>query len=74
VLTDYIARYGAFASYQIAQMYAYRSEKDSAFAWLDRAYGQRDQGLNDTKVDPMLANLRGDPRYAALLIKLKLPP
>jgi TolB-like protein/DNA-binding winged helix-turn-helix (wHTH) protein/Tfp pilus assembly protein PilF len=74
VLTDYVKRYGAFASYQIAQMYAYRNEKDSAFVWLDRAYGQHDQGLDDAKVDPQLANLRGDPRYGALLIKLKLPP
>jgi tetratricopeptide (TPR) repeat protein len=74
VLTDYVARYGTFASYQIAQMYAYRNEKDSAFTWLDRAYGQHDQGLDDVKVDPQLAHLRGDSRYAALLTKLKLPP
>ena len=40
---------------------------------LNRAYQQRDGGLTDTKVDPLLASLRGDPRYTALLRKLNLP-
>ena len=43
------------------------------FEWLDRAYGQRNAGLILTKVDPLLKNLRHDPRYAALLKKLNLP-
>lgn len=72
-LADYIVRYGAFASFQIASVYAYRNEKDSAFAWLDRAYAQRDEGLPGIKLEPVLANLRADPRYGAFLTKMRLP-
>jgi hypothetical protein len=41
--------------------------------WLERAYRQGDGGLAETKVDPLLESLRGDPRYNALLRKLNLP-
>jgi len=58
---------------QIAQAYAWRGEKDKAFEWLDRAYQRRDGGLSGIKIDPLLANLRTDPRFAALLRKMKLP-
>ena len=58
---------------QIAEVYAYRGETDKAFAWLDRAYRQRDGGLTLVKVDPLLKNLRPDPRYAELLMKMHLP-
>ena len=58
---------------QIAEVYAYRGEPDKAFAWLDRAYRQRDGGLTLVKVDPLLKNLRRDPRYAELLMKMHLP-
>jgi hypothetical protein len=57
----------------IAGVYAFREESDKAFEWLDRAYVQRNSGLILTRVDPLLKNLRHDPRYAALLKKLKLP-
>lgn len=73
MLTDYVARYGTFASFQIATVYAYRNQKDSALAWLDRSYAQHDQGLNSMKYEPLFDNLKGDPRYAAFLTKLKLP-
>ena len=38
-----------------------------AFEWLSRAYAQRDGGLVDIKVDPLLRSLHADPRHAALL-------
>jgi hypothetical protein len=34
---------------------------------------KRDGGLIETKVDPLLKNLRDDPRYAAFLKKLNFP-
>jgi Flp pilus assembly protein TadD len=61
------------AACQIAQIHAWRGEKDAAFEWLDRAYSQRDTGLTLLTHDPMLDSLRGDPRFAALLKKLQLP-
>ena len=33
------------AAYQIAEVYAYRGDKDRAFEWLERARRQRDAGL-----------------------------
>jgi hypothetical protein len=41
---------------------------------LDRAYVQRDAGLRAVKFSPLLRGLRGDPRYAAMLAKMNLPP
>jgi TolB-like protein/tetratricopeptide (TPR) repeat protein len=61
------------AAYQIAQVHAWRGEKDLAFDWLDRAYSQRDAGLTLLTDDPMVDSLRSDPRFTALLHKLRLP-
>jgi adenylate cyclase len=55
------------AAYQIAEVHAYRGEKDQAFEWLERARQQRDPGLASTKVDPLLVNLHGDPRWQPFL-------
>jgi TolB-like protein/tetratricopeptide (TPR) repeat protein len=44
-----------------------------AFAWLDRAFVQRDNDLYDIKGAWLLKNLEGDPRYKAFLRKMKLP-
>jgi len=62
------------APYQIAQVYAWRGERDKAFEWLERAYQDRDPGIPYIKLDRFLAPVQDDPRYAALLAKLKLPP
>jgi len=71
-LSELIAKYEQ-DTYRIAEVYAFRSQSDEAFEWLDRAYGQRNAGLIQTKVDPLLKSLRHDPRYAALLKKLNFP-
>ena len=60
-------------AYQIAEVHAFRGEADLAFEWLERAYDQRDGGLGDIKGDRLVRGLAGDPRYRALLRKLKLP-
>ncbi|HEY0746947.1 MAG TPA: TIR domain-containing protein [Steroidobacteraceae bacterium] len=67
------AKFAQEAAEQIAEVYAWRGEKDQAFEWLERAYQQRDGGLVTIKYDPLLASLRGDARYRALLKKMKLP-
>jgi TolB-like protein/DNA-binding winged helix-turn-helix (wHTH) protein/Tfp pilus assembly protein PilF len=60
-------------TYEIAGVYAFRNQSDEAFEWLDRAYVQRNAGLIETKVDPLLKSLHHDPRFAALLKKLNFP-
>ncbi|MGO8924117.1 MAG: TPR end-of-group domain-containing protein [Xanthobacteraceae bacterium] len=58
----------------MATTYAYRREKDKAFEWLERAYVARDSGLVTFVFrDPLLTNLRDDPRYKAILKKMNLP-
>ena len=42
------------AAYQIADVYAYRGDKDQAFEWLERARRQRDAGLPGLRKDPYL--------------------
>jgi len=55
------------AAYQIAEVHAYRGDKDKAFEWLERARRQRDPGLAGLRKDPLLTNLRDDPRWNAFL-------
>jgi TolB-like protein len=57
----------------IAEAHAFRGQKDQAFAWLDRAYTQKDIYLWTIKGDPLLKNMATDPRYRALLRKMNLP-
>jgi hypothetical protein len=45
---------------------------DRAFKWLELARAQRDAGLSAIVGDPLLKNLRADPRYAAFLKKMHL--
>jgi hypothetical protein len=59
-------------AYQISEIYAWRGQKDEAFAWLDRAFAQHDGGLIELKSDELMVSLRTDARFSALLHKMKL--
>ena len=72
-LAEFINGYGATMAFQIAEVFAQRGEVDQAFGWLDKAYGLRDSGMADILNDPLLKGLERDPRYPALLKKLRLP-
>jgi hypothetical protein len=61
------------ASNPIAVVCAWRGQLDRAFQWLDRAYADRERPLNLIKSNRFLRDLRGDPRYTALLRKMNLP-
>jgi len=61
-----------FAS-QIADVFAWRNQKDEAFEWLERAHEQHDGGLAELNTDVLLASLQDDPRFAALRRKINLP-
>jgi TolB-like protein/DNA-binding winged helix-turn-helix (wHTH) protein/Flp pilus assembly protein TadD len=58
---------------EIAQAYAYRGDSDQAFAWLERAYRQKDTALYLLKSDPFFVKLAPDPRHGAFLRKMNLP-
>ncbi|HEY2459008.1 MAG TPA: winged helix-turn-helix domain-containing protein [Candidatus Acidoferrum sp.] len=72
-LHELITKHDSDSAFQIAQVYAFRGESDKSFAWLERAYKQRDSGLPEIKTDPLLKNIRNDPRYFDLLKKMRLP-
>jgi TolB-like protein/DNA-binding winged helix-turn-helix (wHTH) protein/Tfp pilus assembly protein PilF len=71
-LASLIAKHDTDSAYQIAEVYAFREESDKAFQWLERAYEQRDAGLPEIKTDPLVKSLRHDPRYTALLKRMRL--
>jgi TolB-like protein len=49
-------------------------DKHSALTHLESAFTDRDRGIIYLGVDPHWDTLRGDPRFAALLERLNLPP
>jgi len=61
------------STYQIAEVYGWRGDKEQAFAWVERAYAERDMGLTWLKIDTDFRNLRGDTRYRTLVRKMNLP-
>jgi serine/threonine-protein kinase len=73
-LAEMSRRYAAGWAYQIAVVHAWRGDVDAAMAWLERGFEQRDGGLLRMDTEPMLANVRKDPRYPALRKKVGLGP
>lgn len=59
-------------AYWIALIYAWRKDVENAFVWLDRAAMQKDPGMQWIRGDPMLDVLVKDPRYDALLRRIKV--
>ena len=61
------------SAYQIAEAYALRNDANSTFEWLDRAWSNRDQGMQYLLFDPFILRYKDDPRFAAFCRKLGLP-
>jgi tetratricopeptide (TPR) repeat protein len=57
-----------------ASVYASLGDRDRAFAWLDRAFAERDFLLVTVRVEPMFDPLRRDPRFTELLTRMNLGP
>jgi tetratricopeptide (TPR) repeat protein len=71
-LSSLMEKFAASDAYGIAEVHAYRAQTDDAFRWLERAYRQHHAGMLGMKADPLLRNLRGDPRFQALLTHMRL--
>jgi TolB-like protein/Tfp pilus assembly protein PilF len=69
-LQELIAKHQVEAACQVALVYAARGDVDLAFAWLERAYVQRDPGLIQMKTAPLFRSLHADPRWGAFLRKI----
>lgn len=53
--------------HSIASIYAGLGDRDSAFAWLEKAIATHEPGIVLFKVEPMLQSLRSDPRFEELI-------
>lgn len=71
-LAKLLEQWGDQAAFQIAEVYSFRGERDNAFAWLEKAYAQRDSGLTWIHGDPLLRSLTADPRWDEFLEKMRL--
>ncbi len=72
VLDRLIAEHGDDGPFQVAAVYAWWGDADRAFAWLDRAIAQHDGGIMDLRLEPLLAKIRKDPRFPAVLARAGL--
>ena len=68
-LENLLAEEGGGWDYQTAIVHAVRGETDKAIESLRSAYELRDTGLSLILGDPFLNNIRGDPRFEALVEK-----
>ena len=65
-------RTGEEVAGSIAAIFAGAGRIDDAFVWLTKARDTRDPEVGYLKVDPRWDNLRGDPRFNAILASLRL--
>ena len=72
-LAELIAKDRNFLAYQIAEVYAWRGEKDKAFEWLQISLNDHDTGTLSLLIDPLMRGLRHDARYDGLRAKMGLP-
>jgi TolB-like protein/Tfp pilus assembly protein PilF len=61
------------SAYEIAEVYALRNEVNETFAWLDRAFSNRQSDIAYLLFDPFILRYRDDPRFAAFCRKVGLP-
>ena len=73
-LDAFIVTHANEQPYSIAQAYAWFGDNDQAFAWLAQSVRQRTSGLGSLNRDPLLRELRRDPRFAGVLSQIGLLP
>jgi Tfp pilus assembly protein PilF len=67
------AREQYVSAYAIALIYNGLDERDQAFAWLEKAYQDREPRMTFLKVEPKWNNLRDDPRFQDLVRRVGFP-
>ena len=72
-LKTLIDKHGGTSAYQIAQVYALRNDAKETFAWLERAWSNRDGGIAQLLFDSFILRYRDDPRFTAFCRKVGLP-
>jgi TolB-like protein/Tfp pilus assembly protein PilF len=70
---DQLSKQRYVTPYVIGRIYATLGQKDEALRWLEIAYERRAEWMVLLKVDPVLDNLRPDPRFQDLLLRMNFP-
>jgi len=60
--------------YWMATLQAALGEQDLALVFLEKAFAERNGGLIWLGADPRMDSLRSDPRFAALIERVGVPP
>jgi hypothetical protein len=68
-----IDKHAGIAAYNVADVYALRDDAKETFAWLDRAWSNRDLGIAVLLFDPFILRHKDDTRFAGFCRKLGLP-
>ncbi len=74
VLVELIEKYGEEWPYNIAYVFAFRGEVDSAFDWLEKAKRYNDPGLSEVVSAPEFTNITADPRWLPFLESIGKAP
>jgi len=72
-LDKVIEKDGNIMPLRIANLYAYRGERDHAIAWFAKAVRMHTPDLSELLTQPFLPRYRNDPRFVALREKLGMP-
>ena len=54
----------------VANIYAYRDERDKAFEWLDRGFEEHDAWMVEIRMFPAFESLHKDPRWDVIVEKV----
>jgi serine/threonine-protein kinase len=73
VLNGLVKREGALDLQLMAIAYFSLGDKDRGFEWLTKAFDQRSGFISMANVSPAFDGVRSDPRFKALVARLKLP-
>src|SRR6476659_7624618 len=73
VLSGLVKRGGAFDLHHVAVAYFALGDSDRGFEWLAKAFDQRAGYVPWANVNPVFDGVRSDPRFKALVARLKLP-
>ena len=68
-----LAKHYYVSPYLFALIYTGMGDKNQAFAYLDKAYDEHNDYLIYVKVEPLFDSLRDDPRFQALLQRIRFP-
>ena len=71
-LSDLAEGWSEFAAFQIAEVHAFRGDRDAAFEWLEIALQSKDPGLVVLLGNPVFDEMTSDSRYRSLVEELGL--